>query len=152
MGYSMKIGEVARRAGLTAEAIRYYEREGLLPKPIRTHTGYRLYEPEILATLSFIKQARRLGLSLREIKQILRTTQSGQAPCGKVREVLAAKLKELDATIAELLQFRDRLRQFLGKINELPDQADTSQNICCLIQMAPQDLIQPRAVHHSRNP
>ncbi len=76
----MTIGEVARRVGLTTQGIRYYEREGLLPRISRTHTGYRIYEPEVLSRLSFIKQARHLGLSLGEVKGILRMSDLGHAP------------------------------------------------------------------------
>jgi DNA-binding transcriptional MerR regulator len=133
----MRIGEVADRTGLTAQAIRYYEREGLLPQPVRAHTGYRLYGAEVLGRLGFIKQARRLGLSLSEIRQILQMSQAGRAPCCKVRELLAGKLEELDRTIAELSRFREELRRFLEAIARMPDQADTSRQICSLIEMAP---------------
>jgi DNA-binding transcriptional MerR regulator len=132
----MTIGEVAERTGLTTQGIRYYEREGLLPKTSRTHTGYRIYGPEVLSRLAFIKQARRLGLSLGEVKQILRMNDSGRAPCCQVRELLAGKLEELDRTIAELSRFRDQLRRFLSKIAGMPDQADTSEHVCRLIQVA----------------
>jgi DNA-binding transcriptional MerR regulator len=132
----MTIGEVADRTGLTTQGIRYYEREGLLPKTSRTHTGYRIYGPEVLSRLAFIKQARRLGLSLGEVKQILRMSDSGRAPCCQVRELLAGKLEELDRTIAELSRFRDQLRRFLSKIAGMPDQADTSEHVCRLVQVA----------------
>ena len=140
LGRGMRIGEVADRTGLTTQAIRYYEREGLLPQPIRTHTAYRMYSPEVLGRLGFIKQARRLGLSLKEIKQILRMSQAGRAPCCKVRELLAGKLEELDRTIAELSLFREELQRFLEAIARMPDQADTSRQVCGLIQMAPNAL------------
>jgi DNA-binding transcriptional MerR regulator len=132
----MTIGEVAERTGLTTQAIRYYEREGLLPLTYRTHTGYRVYGPEAVTRLAFIKQARRLGLSLREVKQILQMSDSGKAPCCQVRALLAGKLEELERTIAELLRFRDGLRQFLSKIATVPDPEDTSAEVCQLIQMA----------------
>ena len=132
----MTIGEVADRTGLTTQGIRYYERGGLLPATSRTHTGYRMYGPGVLSRLAFIKQARRLGLSLRDIKQILRMSDSGRAPCCQVRELLAGKLEELDRTIAELSRFRDQLRRFLSKITGMSDQADTSEHVCRLVQMA----------------
>ena len=132
----MTIGEVADRTGLTTQGIRYYEREGLLPKTNRTHTGYRMYGPEALSRLAFVKQARRLGLSLGEVRQILRMSDSGRAPCCQVRELLAGKLEELDRTIAELSRFRDQLRRFLSKIAGMPDQADTSDQVCRLVEMS----------------
>ena len=60
----MTIGKVAEQTGVSAQGIRYYEREGLLPAPNRTHTGYRLYGTEVVGRLNFIRQARALGLSL----------------------------------------------------------------------------------------
>jgi MerR family copper efflux transcriptional regulator len=132
----MTIGEVASRAGLTTQGIRYYEHQGLLPKAHRTHTGYRLHGPEVLNRLGFIKQARHLGLSLDEIRRILRMSQAGRAPCCEVRELLAGKLEQLDRTIAELSRFRQELRQFLAGIARMPDQADTSQRVCALIETA----------------
>lgn len=150
MTEGMTIGKVARLAGLTTQGIRYYEREGLLPKPARTHTAYRVYDQEILGTLGFIRQARRLGLSLDEIKEILRMSKTGKAPCCKVRELLAGKLNELDRTIAELSQFRKKLRQFLDAIVGVPDQSDTSRHVCELIRLAPGSLSSPapRQAHH----
>lgn len=132
----MTIGEVADRTGLTTQGIRYYERQGLLPATSRTHTGYRMYGSEVLSRLAFIKHARRLGLSLGEAKQILRMSDSGRAPCCQVREMLAGKLEELDRTIAELSRFRVQLRRFLSQIAGMADQADTSDQVCQLIQMA----------------
>jgi len=132
----MTIGEVAERTGLTRQGIRYYEREGLLPATRRTHTGYRMYGPDVLSRLAFIKQAGRLGLSLREVKQILRMSDSGRAPCCQVRELLAGKLEKLDRTIAGLSRFRDQMRRFLSKIAGMADQADTSEQVCRLVQMA----------------
>ncbi len=148
----MTIGEVASRTGLTAQAIRYYERERLLPEPNRTHTAYRAYGPEVLSKLSFIKQARRLGLSLKEIKQILDMSQAGHAPCCQVRELLAGKLEELDRTIAELSRFRTELLRFLAKIAKMPDQADTSRQVCALIEIAPSLLALPGPGDRPRKP
>ena len=88
----MRIGKVAELTGLTTQAIRYYKRVGLLPEPGRSHTAYRVYGSEIVGRLGFIKQARRLGLSLNEIKQILRMSRAGQAPCCQVRNYLPRSL------------------------------------------------------------
>lgn len=131
------IGHLARRTGLTAQGIRYYEQQGLLPKPERTHTGYRIYGTEAVQRLSFIKQARRLGLSLEDIKRILKMSVAGRAPCCQVRELLAGKLEQLDHSITELTKFRDGLKRFLAKIAGMPDQADASRQVCTLIEISP---------------
>ncbi len=148
----MTIGNVASRVGLTTQAIRYYEREGLIPQPGRTHTAYRMYGPEVLGRLSFIKQARLLGLSLNEIKQILRMSEAGHAPCCRVRELLAGKLEELDRAIADLTRFREELRRFLAKTARMPDQADTSPQVCALIQSAPNLMSLPALPHAPHAP
>jgi DNA-binding transcriptional MerR regulator len=67
----LKIGELASRSGVSRDTIRFYEREALLPKPARTPAGYRLYRPEVLGHLAFIKQAQALGFSLAEIREVL---------------------------------------------------------------------------------
>jgi len=136
----LTIGEAAKRTGLTTQGIRFYERHGLLPKIGRTHTGYRLFGPDVLRRLEFIRQARQVGLSLNEIKEILAMGKTGRAPCCRVRELLAGRLEELDRSIAEMSNFRNRLRLFLAGIASMPDQADTSQNVCVLIESAPAGL------------
>ncbi len=140
MNDSITIGKAASLAGLSTQAIRYYEREGLVPKPSRTHTGYRVYGPEAVRRLNFIRTARTLGLSLDEIKEILRLSRTGRAPCCRVRELLGEKLDDLDRRISELRRFRANLDDLLHELAVVPDQADTSEQICTLIEGAP-DLI-----------
>ena len=136
----MTIGKAAEEAGVSAQAIRYYEREGLLPAPYRTHTGYRLYGAETVGRLNFVRQARALGLSLDEIKEIFRLSESGSAPCCRVRELLSKKLDDLDHRISELTRFRSELQAFLRKIANVPDQSDASSHVCQLIEIAPPSL------------
>ncbi len=136
----MTIGAVAERCGVSTQAIRYYEGEGLLPAPERTHTGYRMYGPDVLGRLNFIRQARSLGLSLEEIKEIFRMSKAGRAPCCQVRELLSGKLEDLNNRIAELSRFRDDLQRFLNQLSDVPDQTDASQQVCTLIEMAPSSL------------
>ena len=68
---TMTIGQVAREAGIGIETVRFYEREGLLEKPARRESGYRQFEAEAVVRLRFIKQAQRLGFTLREIRELL---------------------------------------------------------------------------------
>ncbi len=141
----MTIGKVAERTGVSAQAIRYYEREGLLPAPDRTHTGYRLYGSDVVGRLSFIRQARALGLSLAEVKEIFSLSEGRNAPCCRVRELLTEKLDGLDQRIAELTRFRSELRGFLRKLADTPDQSDASLQVCQLIEIAPPSLSAPEA-------
>ncbi len=141
----MTIGKVAERTGVSTQAIRYYEREGLLPRAERTHTGYRLYGAVVAGRINFIRQARALGLSLDEIKEIFRLSEAGSAPCCRVRELLSEKLDDLDRRIAELTGFRRELQGFLRKLANVPDQSDASSHVCQLIEIAPGSLSAPEA-------
>ncbi len=95
--------------------------------------------------MNFIRQARALGLSLEEIKEIFRLSEAGSAPCCRVRELLSKKLDDLDRRIAELTRFRSELRGFLRKLANVPDQADASSHVCQLIEIAPPSLSAPEA-------
>jgi DNA-binding transcriptional MerR regulator len=101
MEKAMYIRDVAASAGLTPQAIRFYEKLGLIEKPQRTSGGYRVFSVETVERIRFIKDAQRLGFSLDEIREVLRLKYSGQSPCECVRRMLSRKLKEL----------RDKIRQ-----------------------------------------
>lgn len=96
------IGTLAKQAGVPIKTIRYYEDVGLLPKPARTSSGYRLYAPDSADRLRFIKKAQNLGLRLDEIKEILELADRGRCPCGHVQSVLKKRLAELRQKIADL--------------------------------------------------
>jgi len=108
----LKIGEVAKRSGVGIEALRFYERSGLLGPPARTQSGYRMYEPEVLERLDFIKRAQVLGFSLDEIRQIITEKEGGQSPCEAVRDIVRQRLGELDEHMKEMR------RVFLDKLQE----------------------------------
>lgn len=105
------IGRAATDAGLTAKTLRYYEAVGLLPPPDRTESGYRVYSADAVQRLSFIVKAKRLGLSLREIREILGIRDGGQAPCVHLQYLLQRKVGEVDRRIAELTVLRQELRR-----------------------------------------
>ena len=84
----MKISELSRRAGLAATALRYYEKAGLLPPPVRTASGYRTYAPDVVPRLAFIRAAQAVGLTIGEIREIIGIRDLGTAPCGHVLELI----------------------------------------------------------------
>ena len=91
----IKIGEVSRLSGVGVEALRFYEKSGLLERPVRTYSGYRLYdEEEVLERIAFIKQAQILGFTLNEITQLIVHKQKGESPCEDVREIVRTRLHE----------------------------------------------------------
>lgn len=84
----LTVSRLAREVGMTPDGLRYYERAGLVPRPARTATGYRLYDDAMADRLRFIKGAQRLGLRLREIKELLDVLDRGLCPCGHTEVML----------------------------------------------------------------
>ena len=110
------IGELAARTGLTPDALRYYERLGIIPRVPRTAGGFRVYSAGVLARLKFIKQAQRYGLTLAEIRELLRLdTPRGASQCRRVRHLLEHKRADIDARMIELHEFRRTLDDYLGQ-------------------------------------
>jgi len=93
---ALRIGEVAARSGVSRKALRLYEARGLVPKPRRTPAGYRVYDVDVLGILHFVTQARRLGLTLKEIGDIVALRCAKPGPCVHVRALLEQKLADLD--------------------------------------------------------
>ena len=94
-----RIGELATRTGVSIDAVRYYERLKLLPRAGRTAGGFRLFGPESVERVQFIKQAQELGLTLDDIKGLLAT--GGAEECRNVRDLLSKKISELDGKMTE---------------------------------------------------
>ncbi len=114
------IGEISARSGVSRKALRLYETNGILPAPRRTASRYRMYGPDALAVLAFVKQAKRLGFQLKEIKEIVAIRRSGSAPCSHVRTLVERKATELDKLLSDATQVRDRLRGVLKDWSSRP--------------------------------
>ncbi len=128
---AMKIGEVSKLSGIGIEALRFYERSGLLGRPMRTASGYRVYDGGVLDRLEFIKRAQTLGFTLDEIKQIIAEKQAGKSPCAEVREIVRLRLHELDERMAQMRRYRKEL----GAALEEWDKAGIIEGeICGLIE------------------
>jgi DNA-binding transcriptional MerR regulator len=110
----LKIGALAAKAGLSRDTIRFYEREALLPKAPRTPAGYRLYSPEALERLPFIKQAQVLGFSLPEIRALLGGYQDTEE-CHQVKQLLAQKIANLDQQMRDMQALRALLSTYLAE-------------------------------------
>src|SRR3989441_2075375 len=120
MNGGLKIGELARRAGVTAKAIRFYERKRVLPPAKRAANRYRLYDDDAVGMLYFVKQASGLGLTLAEIKEIIAIRRGGRPPCAHVHRLLRDKATELDRKLKDLLELRRRIRASLTAWNRGP--------------------------------
>lgn len=102
----LTIGQASQRTGLSPKAIRIYERKGLLPKALRTTSGYRLFQSDDVDVLRFIRQARSIGLRLDEIKDVLDLQRIGQKPCETVITMLDAHIAEIDRALTDLASLR----------------------------------------------
>jgi redox-sensitive transcriptional activator SoxR len=110
----VRVGEVAERAGVNVETLRYYERRGLLPAPERTPSGHRRYDEETVRFLVAIKEAQAVGFTLAEIAEYLRAARRSGAPSEALRVRMAAKINQIDARIAALRRMRDELAHVVG--------------------------------------
>lgn len=138
----LKIGEVARRTGIGIETLRFYERSGLLGRPARTEGGYRLYSAEELLQLEFIKRAQTLGFTLEEIKQIMADSRAGHRPCAEVREIVRARLTELDEQMKQMRRYRNALARTLQQWDE---RGHADGHYCGLIESAEIESFNPPA-------
>lgn len=109
----LRIGELASKAGVSIDTVRYYERRRLLPRAARTAGRFRVFSPETVERLRFIKQAQEIGLSLEEIKELL-ADGGGADKCRRVSELLRAKLEEIDQRIKTMRNFRRTLAHHLA--------------------------------------
>jgi MerR family mercuric resistance operon transcriptional regulator len=112
---TLSIGQVARRAGVGVETVRFYEREGLLEEPPRSASGYRQYTEQVVSRIRFIQQAKLLGFTLKEITELLMLRVDAQTSCDEVKQRTEAKIAEVEQKMREL----QRMRQALLQIHSL---------------------------------
>lgn len=120
----MKIGELAERAGVSTQAIRFYERESLLKKPLRTAAGYRSYTESVVSVVRFIKQSQEIGYTLAEIKQLLSFHDAG-GNTAEIRDLALRKIADIKKRISDLTEMQAQLEAFVANCNcgtkEVPD-------------------------------
>ena len=131
--HMLKIGEVSRQTGIGIETLRFYEKSGLLDKPDRTYSGYRMYSSDVLDRLAFIKRAQVLGFSLDEIKKVIDDARNGHSPCDEVREIVRKRLEELDQRMREMARYRKELAETLEEWDRV---GRAPGHICGLIESA----------------
>jgi DNA-binding transcriptional MerR regulator len=112
-GKTLSAGELARRAGISADTLRHYERKGVIAPPPRGANGYRKYPEQTLARVQLIRRALGLGFTLDDLAGVLRTRDRGCIPCGRVRALAATKLEQVELRLRELTTLRNDLRAAL---------------------------------------
>lgn len=132
---TLTIGQAARAAGLTRKAVRVYEAKGLLPAAERTASGYRLYGEHDVELLTFIRRARALGLHLDDIREVLALRDGGLRPCATVRDLLDARIAEIDTTVDDLLALRKALADARERAAHSAE--ERSPTVCAIIEDAP---------------
>jgi Hg(II)-responsive transcriptional regulator len=110
----MRTSELAGRAGVNPETLRYYERRGLLSRPPRTSGGYRDYPATAVDLLRFIKRAQELGFTLDEVEGLLHLNRGGPDSCDAARALAESHQADLQARIADLERMHDSLRQLVA--------------------------------------
>ena len=105
----LTIGLVARRAGVGVETVRFYERQGLIEEPPRRLSGYREYGDDVVSRLGFIRRAKELGFTLKEIKELLSLRRDPSTPAADVRRRAEAKIADIDAKIRTLQKMKKAL-------------------------------------------
>lgn len=132
----MNIGQAARHTGLSAKMIRYYESIGLLKPALRSDSGYRLYQPEDLHSLAFIKRSRDLGFSLEEVARLLTLWQDRQRASADVKALANEHIADLNRRIDELVSLRDTLSELVAHCQgddrpDCPILKDLAASGCC---------------------
>src|SRR5215471_4572439 len=131
----MRISELAERVGVATSALRYYERIGLLPDPARTASGYRDYDEAAVARLLFVTRARRIGLTLEQIAEVLPIWDGVHCaePHEQMTRLIDAKRDELLGRIADLERFVAQLEDVRRILEESPPPAACLPDLSCCV-------------------
>ncbi len=130
----MRIGEAAKATGLEATAIRFYEKQGVLPGPGRTDSGYRDYTQADVDLLRFVRRARSLEIPLDDVREIVGLRINDQAPCDVVRKVMAREMAAIESRINELEGLRDELARLQMKADEVGDDWPGGACVCPIVE------------------
>jgi MerR family transcriptional regulator, copper efflux regulator len=133
----IKSGALAKQANVNTETLRYYEREGLLPEPERTESGYRLYADEDVKRVRFIKRAQELGFSLKEVKELLALKLDASQSAREVKRLTEQKIQDIEEKIQSLHAMKEVL-QHLAEACSGKGSVDHCPILNCLDECIPQ--------------
>ncbi len=118
----LRIGQVAEKAGVTVETVRFYEAQALIPEPPRSPGGYRIYSDDAVRRVRFIQRAKELGFSLKDVHALLALRSTPGTTCAEIRAHTVVKIKEVESKIRDLSRIRNAL-------SELADQCVSEANL-----------------------
>ncbi len=130
----MKVRHLAKFANVTSETVRYYTREGLLTPTRDPNNGYKIYDETSLQRLQFIIQAKSIGFSLKDIKNILGNAEKGKSPCPMVRGLLTDKIKETEEEIQHLQEKLAMMKETQENWKNMSDGQPNETSVCPLIE------------------
>ena len=130
----MRVIEVAKKLGTTADTVRFYTRIELLQPKVNPHNRYKEYSQSDIERLKFIVSARQLGFTVDDIKLILNQAQKNQSPCPSVRKIIEQRLEETERQFAELVRTRERMKRAIQQWQTMEDKMPTGTMICHMIE------------------
>jgi MerR family transcriptional regulator, Zn(II)-responsive regulator of zntA len=130
----MNVTQLARKTTVSADAVRYYARIGLLRPGRNPDNGYRKFDVVDIQRLRFIRQAKTLGFTLDEIREMLDEARKGRSPCPRVREILQHRVRENAEKLRELMRLQRRMEKALARWQALPDGVPDGHSVCHLIE------------------
>jgi DNA-binding transcriptional MerR regulator len=139
MNHQLTATMLARASETTVHTVRHYTRKGLLT-PIRDPGNrYHLYRPKDIERLRFIWQAQRLGFGLKEIREILAHSETGESPCPRVREILRQRVQQNRRQLDAIVALQMRMEQALAQWQAMPDGIPNGDSVCYLIESFSED-------------
>lgn len=130
----MKVIDLARATGVSADTIRYYTRIGLLTPHKDPENGYKRFNRNHIKIIHFVKRARDLGFSLKEIQQLIQDSEEGISPCPAARNILREKIEVVRAQLLEMQALFDRMEEALEEWGAMPDGIPNGDAVCHLIE------------------
>jgi len=149
---TMTVSEVAARADVVPEVIRYYSKIGLLKPQKNRKNGYKLYDAADVAKLVFIRKAKNLGYTLKEIEEIISHAHDGKSPCPLVRRIIENRIEEHRRRLDDMLALQSRMEKAVKQWQHMPDGIPDGHSVCVLIEAFTQDPeTTPRGKKRSNN-
>jgi DNA-binding transcriptional MerR regulator len=136
---TMTVSEVAARADVVPEVVRYYSKIGLLKPQKNRKNGYKLYDAADVAKLIFIRKAKNLGYTLKEIKEIISHSNDGKSPCPLVRRIIENRIEEHRRRLDDMLALQTRMEMAVKQWQHMPDGIPDGNSVCVLIESFTQD-------------